>query len=408
MLFGTKPNMSKARGFEAKVFVRMKTKSKLEERAKAACWIGISEETKGRHIVYWPERHSVGIEHDVRFVDGTVFVGEEEVVVTTTIPSRNSKENQKIDLENPNHNAPLPQPNSPVLPPPNQSTDVQNRVSDPHTVTDHTPKKASDTIAALENYINSMSTGRPQQERKPSAYVRQLLEHGNELPIRIRQYKSTITTSEMKRPSQGDQSSDSKSLNTGNGALANRYAMSAIPFETDGIVIPQTHDQALRSAQKEEWLEAEATETMDLIINKTLGLLIPQSELKTQPLPLCWVYDTKQDLSGNVTGYKAWIVVCGDKQEKFVNFEETFAPVMKATSWNILLAIAAQNDWHIQQSDFKSAYLNAELDEDIHVTQPPGYEIPGKEDHVYQLDKALYGLKQAGRLWFLAVSVRAT
>jgi len=33
------------------------------------------------------------------------------------------------------------------------------------------------------------------------------------------------------------------------------------------------------------------------------------------------------------------------------------------------------------------------------VSQPPGFEIKGKEKYVYKLDKVLYGLKQAPRAW---------
>jgi len=35
----------------------------------------------------------------------------------------------------------------------------------------------------------------------------------------------------------------------------------------------------------------------------------------------------------------------------------------------------------------------------VYVSQPPGFEIVGKENMVYKLYKALYGLKQAPRAW---------
>ena len=43
--------------------------------------------------------------------------------------------------------------------------------------------------------------------------------------------------------------------------------------------------------------------------------------------------------------------------------------------------------------------LNGELNEDVYITQPEGFENKGKENHVYKLSKALYGLRQAPRAW---------
>jgi hypothetical protein len=47
----------------------------------------------------------------------------------------------------------------------------------------------------------------------------------------------------------------------------------------------------------------------------------------------------------------------------------------------------------------KSAFLNELLEESVYVTQPPRFEVKGKEHMVYKLHKALYGLKHDPRAW---------
>ena len=64
----------------------------------------------------------------------------------------------------------------------------------------------------------------------------------------------------------------------------------------------------------------------------------------------------------------------------------------------MLLGIAVQKDWEIRQVDVKTAYLYGDLDEDIYMEPPEGYEL--EKGWVWHLKKAVYGLKQAGRQWY--------
>src|SRR3954466_9143119 len=79
-----------------------------------------------------------------------------------------------------------------------------------------------------------------------------------------------------------------------------------------------------------------------------------------------------------------------------IDYQETFAPVVKPTSDRILNALAAVHKYRIRQFDISNAYLYGPLQEEIYMQQPHGFVISGM---VCRMKKALYGLKQSARQW---------
>ena len=90
----------------------------------------------------------------------------------------------------------------------------------------------------------------------------------------------------------------------------------------------------------------------------------------------------------------------GYSQIQGIDFDDVFSPVVKYSSIRVLLALVALHDFELEQLDVKTAFLHGELDEQIFMQQPDGFQVKGKEDHVCLLKRSLYGLKQSPRQWY--------
>ncbi|SGY91389.1 BQ5605_C038g11662 [Microbotryum silenes-dioicae] len=162
---------------------------------------------------------------------------------------------------------------------------------------------------------------------------------------------------------------------------------------------PQTWREAMSSDERDIWAQAAAAEFTAMRDDFKVFTIKPRSALPPGATIVTskFVWKTKRDARGDVTGRKARLVAQGNRQRDGIDFSETFAPVARFSSIRCLLALAAANGYHVHQADIDKAYLHGELDHDIWMTTPRGFDFPS--DKVLRLRRSIYGLKQAGHIW---------
>ncbi|KAH9783645.1 hypothetical protein KPL71_009401 [Citrus sinensis] len=166
--------------------------------------------------------------------------------------------------------------------------------------------------------------------------------------------------------------------------------------QLSAVSIPNSVQEALKDLK---WKAAMNDEMRSLQKNQTWELVdLPPGK---KPVGCRWIYTIKYKADGSIERYKARIVAKGYTQTYGIDYTDTFAPVAKINTIRILLSLAVNLDWPVQQFDVKNAFLHGDLSEEIYMDLPPGCSGPERlNQKVCKLKKSLYGLKQSPRAWF--------
>ena len=115
--------------------------------------------------------------------------------------------------------------------------------------------------------------------------------------------------------------------------------------------------------------------------------LVPPTDAGDRKIVGCkWVFDKQRNDDGSLKRYKARLCAKGFTQVKGIDYEETFAPVVKSTVLKMFFAIAAIMDWTVEQGDIKCAFTTSALTIRIFMKQPQYYVDPTNPHHLWELE----------------------
>ncbi|KAJ9535627.1 hypothetical protein OSB04_un001233 [Centaurea solstitialis] len=169
------------------------------------------------------------------------------------------------------------------------------------------------------------------------------------------------------------------------------------------VFLSQTEPKKATDAMKDpSWIEAMQEELLQFVLQHVWDLVdLPK---RHKVIGTKWIFRNKTDERGIVIKNKARLVAQGYTQEEGIDYDDVFAPVARIEAIRLFLAFASYKGFKVYQMDVKSAFLYGTIDEEVYVSQPPGFEDPKYPDRVYKLRKALYGLHQAPRAWYDTLS----
>ena len=123
-----------------------------------------------------------------------------------------------------------------------------------------------------------------------------------------------------------------------------------------------------------------------------------------------WVFVRKPNEKNEILRYKARLVAQDFSQRPWIDYEETYSPVMDVITFRYLISLVVSKKLNMQLTDVVSAYLYGDLDTKIYMKLPDGFHVPKSSDskprsaYSIRLKRSHYGLKQSGQMWYKRLS----
>ncbi|WKA11474.1 hypothetical protein VitviT2T_028969 [Vitis vinifera] len=413
ILFGTPPSYAAIHTFGCLSFAHdQKSKGdKFASRSRKCVFLGYPFGKKGWKL-FDLDTKELFVSRDVKFIEDVIPFGNPgavNIIPENIVPTVNVEidsdfadfvdddadlPNPQAQTQNPNLIQPEPQAHQDQVPHFDADLDLGLREGGPaHTEASSAtlspgpeivPTVGLDSLR-LDNTSNGQSApmGKGMRDKFPSVLLRDFVTH-----TMVAESPSPATPSPQ-HPS-GTPYPIAHYINCDNFSVHYRKFLAAIISSND----PKSFKEAMKDVG---WQKSMHEEIRALEENGTWTLEpLPKGK---RALGSQWVYRTKYFSNGDIERLKSRLVVLGNHQEAGIDYHETFSPVAKMTTVRAFLAIAASKNWELHQMDVHNAFLHGDLEEEVYMKLPPGFER-SDPNLVCRLRKSLYRLKQAPRCWF--------
>ncbi|GJY13803.1 retrovirus-related pol polyprotein from transposon TNT 1-94, partial [Tanacetum coccineum] len=172
-------------------------------------------------------------------------------------------------------------------------------------------------------------------------------------------------------------------------SFTTEYASTSNIVLTIQTETPTSTPSFTTSGPQDRWSKDKHIELVNIMGNPRAGMLT-----RAMDKELSWIFRNKRDETGIVIKNKARLVAQGYKQEEGIDYDETFAPVVRFEAIKIFLTFATYMNFIVNQMDVKSAFLNGKLKEEVYVQQPPSFESSEFPNPVYKLNNPYMDLSR--------------
>ena len=405
LFYKRKPNVRYLRRFGIKAYAHIgkSHKQKLDPLNTPVIILGYQDGVKGYRVLDLKTGR-------VTQTDQVVFIENDRVSLTDVneIPAPSGSPIVIISRENANTTE--PERNNNNQPPENidrEDAPIQNRHNEiiPQHHGPHQAMFPPNLVQELQHRVQNIQPG---NEDRVNNIERQIIEHRNYRNDNDHLGENQENNNERRYPRRinagvntriTDNEYDTRGMVNLRGHYVDLFGYRVEIVED----MPKTYREAINTDEATAWTAAMEYELETINQYNTATLVdLPNGK---KPLSTRWVFNKRAKPDSSLQ-HKARLCVRGFEQKEGIDYKETFAPTMNMKSFRILCGLAAKYKMKIRQFDVRSAFLNGELEEEIYVTQPPGFEDKQYPNKVWKLNRALYGLRQSPRVWWKTLQDR--